>query len=95
MRGNLVVTCLKLLDGVLSTFRLDDWQCGIHGYGEPHHNIATVAFFLDVIEEIFTIKMLLFLSFIYLVRMVEYGRNLGAPMNFKMTTWKMVLYSKT
>ena len=53
------------------------WQCGIHGYGEPHHNIATVAFFLDVIEEIYNKDASLFIHlkeiFIYLVRMVETG----------------------
>ena len=46
------------------------WQCGIHGYGEPHHNIATVAFFLDVIEEIYNKDASLFIYlkkiFIYL-----------------------------
>ena len=47
------------------------WQCGIHGYGEPHHNI----FF--PIEEIYNKDASLFIHlkkiFIYLVRMVETG----------------------
>ena len=58
-----------------STSFLLHWQCRIHGYGEPHHNIATVAFFLDVIEEIYNKDASLFIHlkkiFIYLVHMVE------------------------
>ena len=42
---------------------------------ESHHNIATVAFFLDVIEEIYNKDASLFIHqkkiIIYLVRMVE------------------------
>ena len=54
------------------------WQCGIHGYGEPHHNIATVAFFLDVIEEIYIKDASLF---IHLKKNLPctYGRNWGLP----------------